>query len=88
MRPETIGQSHSPAQDVLENGPGDLCSCSGNVTAVRSVSVMPKTTAPGVPEELRQFDVHALIFPACHEGKYKDDELGESKLAVTGEIGV
>ena len=49
---------------------------------------MPKTTAPGAPEELRQFDVHALIFPACHEGKYKDDELGESKLAVTGEIGV
>jgi len=49
---------------------------------------MPKTTAPGAPEELRQFDVHALILPARHKGEDENDQLGESKFAVTGEIGV
>jgi hypothetical protein len=50
--PEAIGQSHGPSQDVLENGPGELLSCSGNVTAMWSVGVMPKATTPGAPEKL------------------------------------
>jgi hypothetical protein len=87
-RPEIIGQSNSPAQDVLENGPGDLFPCSGNVAAVRSVCVRPKTTAPGTPEKLSQFDGHALVLAARHKGKDKNDQFGEREFAVTSEIGV
>ena len=85
-RPEIIGQGHGAAQNVLENGPGDLSSCSRDVAAVRGFYILPKATAPGAPEKLRQFDVHALVLPACNKGQDKDDQLAESKFAVTGEI--
>jgi hypothetical protein len=51
-RPEIIGQGHSSAQDVLENGPRYLFPCSGYVAAVRSLGVMPKIATPGAPEKL------------------------------------
>ena len=87
-RPEIVGQGHGAAQDVLKNGLGNLSSCSGDVAAVRGLCIMPKATAPGAPEKLGQFDVHALVLPARNKGQDKHDQLGESKFAVTGEIGV
>ena len=87
-RPEAVGHRHSPVQDVLKDGPRDLFSCSGNVAAVGSVGIMPKTTAPGAIEKLQRFDTHAFALPACHKGEYKNDQPGEGELALAGEMGV
>ena len=49
---------------------------------------MPKAAASGALEKLCRFDGHALIFSACHKGKDKNDQLGESEFAGTSKIGV
>ena len=86
--PEAVGQRHSPAQNVLEDGPRDLFSCSGNVTAVGSVGIMPKATASSATEKLQRFDTHAFALSACHKGENKDDQLGKREFAFTGEVGI
>lgn len=86
-RPEAISQSHGPAQDVLENGPGDLLSCSGNVAAVGSVGIVPKTVASGAVEKLRRFYIHASALAARHKREHKDNKPGERQFALAGEIG-
>jgi len=88
MRPKAVRQSNSPAQDLLENGPGHLSPCAGNVAAVGRIGVMPKTTASGTAEKLGQLDIYAFAHPARDKGENKDDQLGECKFAVTGEMGI
>lgn len=51
------------------------------------MGIMPKPTDAGAPEKLGQLDCHALVFPARHKGKDKNNQLGKSKFAVTSEIG-
>ena len=87
-RPEAIGQSNGPAQDVLKNGPGNLFSCTGNAAAVGSVCIVPKPTASGTPEKLHRLDTHAFALSARHKGEDKNDQLGKAEFALTGEMRV
>jgi hypothetical protein len=88
MRPKAVGQGHSPAQDFLENGPGDLSPCAGNIAPVGRAGVMPKTTASGTAEKLGQLDIDAFAHPARDKGENKNDQPGECKFTVTGEMGI
>lgn len=49
---------------------------------------MPKAAASGALEKLCRFDGHAPIFSARHQGKDRNDQLGECEFAGTSKIGV
>jgi hypothetical protein len=85
-RIEVVGQINRLWQKVSKECPGNLLSSLRQGASMYDLCIGPHSTAKRISEEITRLDVNTLAFSTGSEGENEGNELGERKLAITGEI--
>lgn len=81
-----VGQINGFWQKISKDRPWDLLSSLGKSTSVYGFAIGPHSAAKGVGEKISRFDVNSFGFSAGGKRENEGCELGERKLAISGEI--